>query len=159
MTDTDLMERAALAAHNAWWAAKKAAGFHAPEECPCREEHVWASDRAGGVFASDTSVCARCGTGWNRREVNGVTVATCRWCHRDMRPYADLEEPTKELDRSYMRAVHGVYAKALQRLREIVEDYAQHRPTCGIAGRGCDCGLTERLGVAVFTTTEGRGSP
>lgn len=85
MTGDELMERAAAAAHSAWWEAKKAQGFHAPESCP------------------------------------GATRSlACRLCHNDMRPYADLDEATKDLDRAHVRAVLGVCVGELERLRGLI---------------------------------------
>ena len=94
----DLLEKAAEAAHNAWWEQKTAQGFHAPEQC--------------------------LGPG-NR--------IPCPKCHKDMRPYADLDEPTKELDRAHVRAVHAVYAARIAAL-ELALDCQQPGKDCGRGG-------------------------
>jgi hypothetical protein len=101
----ELLERAAEAAHDAWMEAKLVQEFHAPDGCPCRDRHTYSPTK-------DLGDCVRCGkVGWD------ATLRGCFRCHKDIRPYADLEEATKELDRAHVRAVHGVYAAEVERLR------------------------------------------
>lgn len=56
-------------------------------------------------------------------------------CHRDLRPFGDLDEPTKELDRAHVRAVHGVYAEELARLRGEAKESEEESWLSGCVGR------------------------
>lgn len=96
MTD-DLREKAAEAVHDAWAKQKRAMGYHHPNECPCR------------------------------MEVHDFPVPACSsdWHHRDLVPYADLPEATKDLDRATVAAIAPIYEAEIARLRAQLEARAR----------------------------------
>jgi hypothetical protein len=76
--EDELLEQMAEKVHDSWWEEKKRQGFHMPRsDCP-----LYFPEAGAGM-------------------VEGYEE--CDKCHKDMKPYAELDEAVKELDRVMVR--------------------------------------------------------
>jgi hypothetical protein len=93
----EIGERMGEAAHVAWMERrKKEKGWHNPDECPLRENH--AKVRLGLI-------------------PKGGSQKFCPDCHPCMRPYKDLPDSEKEINRPYPQ----VFMKILADMGYVVE--------------------------------------
>jgi len=96
----EIGERMGEAAHVAWMEKRrKERGWHAPEDCPCFERDCGA---CGGTKVNrEGHPCIGC---------NGTGHAHCVNCHPCMRPYKDLPDSEKELNRPYPQVFMKILA-------------------------------------------------
>ena len=106
MSEPDLIERLADRVHQAWMEAKQAQGF---------ADHPWTAGQHAMVTIERGGVRPACDKCTLPQSLH----------HPDMRPYADLDEPTKEYDRATARAVLGeareLFGEREKAQREAVE--------------------------------------
>ena len=77
----------------------KEKGWHTPEECPSKQE----PDRCQDCWRQDCDESERLKDSNGKCEKFGCTL-----CHTCMRPYKDLSDREKELDREYPRAFMAI---------------------------------------------------
>ena len=129
MSEPDLIERLADRVHQAWMEAKQAQGF---------ADHPWTAGQHAMVTIERGDVRPAC---------DKCTLPQ-RLHHPDMRPYADLDEPTKEYDRATARAVLGsTYEDAEAVVRALLQMLPPERRGAVVAEAAADVPLA-RLGAA-----------
>lgn len=98
-------EKLAEAVHDAWWKEKKAAGFHAPLDCPTLDaDDTWAKELyENAPVPNKTRFCVE--------------------CHPDMIPYSELPENIKEYDRVTVRTVLDAMGVIDDDLGEVSDGY------------------------------------
>ena len=90
-----IAEEMGEAVHELWMEKhRKERGWHSPEECPSKEGRVRCQD-CGYLGCEDAERLV---------DANGKCERfTCLNCHTCMRPYEELSDSEKELDRAYPR--------------------------------------------------------
>lgn len=98
----EIAEKLGEAVHNMWMAKRKAEKrWHSPEECPDKKKGCSNCDHWNDVDL--------CGKGHNIKKPSNHdcsdffprNLILCSQCHTCMRPYKDLPDSEKELDRAY----------------------------------------------------------
>lgn len=75
--NSELLERMAEKAHCSWWMEKMRQGYHHPDDC--KKSKMITTLEELNPFSCISSECKK--------------------CHSDMKPYSELSEDVKELDR------------------------------------------------------------
>lgn len=96
---SELLEKMAAMVHSGWLEEKKRQGFHHPDDCDCKNRCSFdicrtSETREGG------GTCPKWNEGINKLKRK---FGPCNKCHKDMKPYAELDENVKELDRVMVR--------------------------------------------------------